>query len=74
MLPAVGGGQVFSWQAIPLPGGRLLTALIICLAAFNLIRMVLYLAGALISTRSGARSKDGSRPLPPVGDPRGAHA
>ena len=67
MLPAVGGGQVFSWQAIPLPGGRLLTALIICLAAFNLIRMVLYLAGAqsLHDQTSGVR-QDGLSYRPTV--------
>ena len=66
MLPAVGGGQVFSLQAIPLPGGRLLMALIICLAAFNLIRMVLYLAGARVYMIRRAVSKDRSRPYQPT--------
>ena len=66
MLPAVGGGQVFSLQAIPLPGGRLLMALIICLAAFNLIRMVLYLAGAHVYMIRRAVSKDRSRPYQPT--------
>jgi hypothetical protein len=58
VLPAFGGGQVFGLQVIPLPGGELVTALIICLAAFNLIRMILYLAGAHVYMIKRASSKD----------------
>jgi poly-beta-1,6-N-acetyl-D-glucosamine synthase len=58
VLPAFGGGQVFGLHVIPLPGGELVTALIICLAAFNLIRMILYLAGAHVYMIKRALSKD----------------
>jgi biofilm PGA synthesis N-glycosyltransferase PgaC len=65
MLPA-GLGQVFSLQAIPLPGGQLMTALILCLATFNLIRMILYLAGAHVYMMKRAVSKDTARPYRPT--------
>lgn len=45
-MPAFSGGQLFTFHALPFPGGWLLTAVMICLAAFNLIRMIVYLAGA----------------------------
>jgi cellulose synthase/poly-beta-1,6-N-acetylglucosamine synthase-like glycosyltransferase len=65
MLPAGGVGQLFSLQAIPLPGGRLITALIICLAVGNLVRMILYLAGAHLYMMRRAPSKDRDSPYQP---------
>jgi poly-beta-1,6-N-acetyl-D-glucosamine synthase len=60
LLP-VGSGQVFSLQAIPLPGGQFMTAVIICLAILNLIRMILYLVGAHVYMSRRALPKDKAR-------------
>ena len=57
MLPAVGGGELLSSQAIPLPWS-LLMASIICPAAFNLIGIILYLAGAHVCMIRPESSKD----------------
>jgi cellulose synthase/poly-beta-1,6-N-acetylglucosamine synthase-like glycosyltransferase len=65
LLP-VGSGQVFSLQAITLPGGQLMTAFIICVATVNLIRMMLYLVGAGVYTLRRALSKDRALPYQPT--------
>ena len=65
MLPA-GVGQVFSLQAIPLPGGQLMTAFIICLAILNLIRMIVYLVGAHVYMIRRALPKDKVPPYQPT--------
>ena len=61
-----GSVNLFSLQTVPLPGGQLMTAFIICLAAVNLIRMMLYLGGARAYTMRQARSKDRACPYQPT--------
>ena len=54
------------WQAILPFGGQLMTAFIICLAAANLIRMMLYLVGAGVYMMRRALSNDRARPYQPT--------
>jgi biofilm PGA synthesis N-glycosyltransferase PgaC len=65
LLP-IGNGQVFSLQGIPLPGGQLITAFIICVAAVNFIRMMLYMVGAGVYAMMRALSKGRARPYQPT--------